>query len=138
MSRPLIAAGLAIIAPGVVVLLVAAIQRHLKQELGRTNEQVVKLEKVIGNLKMELDAENKARTQLEGHLNEANSDNDHRRQELDTAQSESKEKDARAQELTDELEKARKEAERQLAAQTEASQLLFLRHGLALWLYQRR
>jgi chromosome segregation ATPase len=82
MSRPL-----AIIAVGMVVLLVAAIQgqRHLKavkKELGRTNEQVVKLEKVIGNLKTELDAVSKARTQLEAQL---------------------KEKEAQAQELMTEL-----------------------------------
>jgi cell division protein FtsB len=39
-------------------------QQHLRavqKELGRTNEQVVKLEKVIANLKTELDAVNKAR-----------------------------------------------------------------------------
>ena len=73
MSRPLIVAGLAIIAVGIVVLLVAALQsqRHLtavKQELGRTNGQVVKLEKVIGDLKTELDAVNKARSPLQGWM----------------------------------------------------------------------
>ena len=78
MSRfPFIAAGLAILALGVVVLLVAVVQgqRHLtavKNELGSTNEQVVKLEKVIADLKTELDVANKARTQVQDNLSEAN------------------------------------------------------------------
>src|SRR4029079_1084500 len=95
-------------------------QRHLRtvqKELGRTNEQVVKLEKVIANQKTGLDAVDKARAQLQSHLDEANSDNDQLRKELDAAQSQLKEKEAQAQELTTALEKARKEADEQLVSE---------------------
>jgi septal ring factor EnvC (AmiA/AmiB activator) len=104
MSRfPFIAAGLAIIAVGIVVLLIATVQskRHLRsvqRELDRANEQIEQskaatadLEKSVIKLKTELDAVNKARMQLQGHLDEANSDNDQLRKELDAAQSQAKE-----------------------------------------------
>src|ERR1044072_4659585 len=106
MSRfPFIAAGLAIIAVAVVVLLVAAIQsqRHLRptqRELDRANEQIEQskaatadLEKNVGKLKTELDAVNKAHTQLQDHLDVANSDNDKFRKQLDAAQSQLNEKE---------------------------------------------
>jgi septal ring factor EnvC (AmiA/AmiB activator) len=86
MSRfPFIAAGLAILALGVVVLLVAVVQdqRHLRsvqRELDQAKEQVIRskataddLEKSAAKLKKELDETNKARTQLQGNLDEANS-----------------------------------------------------------------
>jgi len=84
----LIAAGLALIAVAIVVLLVAAVQsqRHLRsaqRELDRANEQIERskgatadLEKSVGKLKTELDAVSKARSQLQSHLDEANSDKD--------------------------------------------------------------
>lgn len=130
MSRPFIVAGLAIIAVGIVVLLIAVVQsqRHLKavkKELGSTNEQVVKLEKVIADLKTELDEANKARTQLQGNVSEANTKAEQLGKDLTTAQSQLKEKEADEQELTAQLEKARKEAEEQLATEREASQRQF-------------
>src|SRR6185503_13203543 len=111
LRRPFIASGIAIVALIIVLLIVSLVlgQRHLRavqKELGRTNEQVVKLEKVIGNLKTDFDAESKARSQLQGHLDEANSDNDQLRKELDASQSQLKEKEAQAQELTNELERS--------------------------------
>jgi len=89
-----------------------------------TNEQVVKLEKVIANQKTALDAVNEARTQLESQLNEANADNDLRK-ELDASQSQMKENQTHAQELTNELEKTKKEAYAQLTTEREASQRRF-------------
>src|SRR4029453_1140101 len=93
---------LAIIALIIVLLLVSLAQEHkhlrsVQEELGRTNQQVVKLEKVIGSLKADLDV---ARAQL-------------------------KEKENHAQERATEHEKARKEAEERLAAEREASQRQF-------------
>jgi len=96
LRRPFIASGIAIVALIIVLLIVSLVlgQRHLRtvqKELGRTNEQVVKLEKVIANQKTGLDAVDKARAQLQSHLDEANSDNDQLRKELDAAQSQLKE-----------------------------------------------
>src|ERR1044071_6284794 len=92
LRRPFIASAIAIIALIIVLLIVSLVQgqRHLKavqKELRKTNEQVVKLEKVIANQKTALDAVNEARTQLESHLNDANADNDQLRKELDASQS---------------------------------------------------
>jgi peptidoglycan hydrolase CwlO-like protein len=60
LRRPFIATALAIIALIIVLLLVSLAQEHkhlrsVQEELGRTNQQVVKLEKVIGSLKADLD-----------------------------------------------------------------------------------
>jgi septal ring factor EnvC (AmiA/AmiB activator) len=134
---PFIATALAVIALGVVLLLVSIFQnqRHLRsvqRELDQAREQIVQsraasaeLEKSVAKLKTELDAVNKAHTQLQGHLDEANSDNDHLRKELDASQSQLKEKEAQAQQLTTELERARREAEGQPAAEREASKRQF-------------
>ena len=102
LRRPFIATALAIIALIIVLLLVSLAQEHkhlrsVQEELGRTNQQVVKLEKVIGSLKAD----------------------------LDTAQSQLKEKEAHEQELTTELEKTKKETYSQLAAAKEAHQRQF-------------
>ena len=102
LRRPVIATALAIIALIIVLLLVSLVQEHkhlrsVQEELGRTNQQVVKLEKVIGSLKADLDA----------------------------AQSQLKEKEAHEQELTTELEKTKKETYSQLAAAKEAHQRQF-------------
>jgi tropomyosin len=130
LRRPFIASAIAIIALIIVLLIVSLVQgqRHLKavqKELGKTNEQVVKLEKVIANQKTALDAVNEARTQLESHLNDANADNDQLRKKLDASQSQMKENQTHAQELTNELEKTKKEAYAQLATEREASQRQF-------------
>ena len=130
LRRPFIASAIAIIALIIVLLIVSLVQgqRHLKavqKELGKTNEQVVKLEKVIANQKTALDAVNEARTQLESHLNDANEDNDQLRKELDASQSQMKENQTHAQELTNELEKTKKEAYAQLTTEREASQRRF-------------
>jgi chromosome segregation ATPase len=130
LRRPFIASAIAIIALIIVLLIVSLVQgqRHLKavqKELGKTNEQVVKLEKVIANQKTALDAVNEARTQLESHLNDANADNDQLRKELDASQSQMKENQTHAQELTNELEKTKKEAYAQLTTEREASQRRF-------------
>src|SRR6187200_2145507 len=58
---PFVASALAIIALIIVLLLVSLAQEHkqlrsVQKELRTTNEQVVKLEKVIGSLKADLDA----------------------------------------------------------------------------------
>jgi chromosome segregation ATPase len=125
---PWIALALVVVAVVVLVFPLVRSQQHLRavqNELRTTNEQVVKLEKVIANLKTELDSISKARTQLQGHLDEANYDNDQLRKELDASQSQLKEKEGQAQQLTTELEKTKKETYAQLAAQREAIQKQF-------------
>src|SRR6185295_1909794 len=134
---PFVASALAIVALIIVLLLVSLVQGHkqlrsVQKELGRTNEQVVQhkaataeLEKSVANLKTELDAADKKRTELQGNLDEANSDNEVLRNELGAAQSQLKEKEAQAQELTTELEKTKKETYAQLAAAKKASQRQF-------------
>ena len=102
LRRPFLATALAIIALIIVLLLVSLAQEHkhlrsVQQELGRTNLQVVKLEKVIGSLKAD----------------------------LDTAQSQLKEQEVHEQELTTELEKTKKETFAQVAAAKEANQRQF-------------
>ena len=72
LRRPFIASGIAIVALIIVLLIVSLVlgQRHLRtvqKELGRTNEQVVKLEKVIANQKTGLDAVDKARARVSGN-----------------------------------------------------------------------
>jgi len=134
---PFVASALAIVALIIVLLLVSLVQGHkqlrsVQKELGRTTEQVVQhkaataeLENSVANLKTELDAADKKRTELQGNLDEANSDNEVLRNELGAAQSQLKEKEAQAQELTTELEKTKKETYAQLAAAKEASQRQF-------------
>jgi len=103
---PWIALALAVVAVVVLVFPLVRTEQHLKDvrnELGRTNEQVVKLEKVIANLKTELDEANTARTQFQGSLDEATISIEQLRKELDAAQSQLKEKEAHEQELTTEL-----------------------------------
>ena len=81
------------IAIGIVVAALAVLVFPLVQlqmELRLANEQVVKarariaeLEGVVANLKTELDAANRARTQLEGGLKEANSEIEKRQSEIE-------------------------------------------------------
>jgi septal ring factor EnvC (AmiA/AmiB activator) len=90
-----IAIGVAVVALAVLFFPLVQIQRDLRS----ANEQVVvararvaELERVVANLKTELDAANRARTELQGGLNEANSEIEKRQFELER--------------LNDELEKA--------------------------------
>jgi chromosome segregation ATPase len=70
----------------VVLLVFLLVRAHaVQKELGRTNRQIVKLENVIGDLKMEVDASNKARTQIQSNLDQANSKIDQLRDDLDAA-----------------------------------------------------
>ena len=94
---PWIALAAAVVAMAILVFPLVYAQQHLKavrNELGRTNEQVVKLEKVVGGLKTEVDEANKARTDIQGKLDEANSTIEQLRKDLATSQSQLKEKDA--------------------------------------------
>jgi hypothetical protein len=57
MSRPLVAAGIAILALGIVVLLVALVQgqrhvRSIQKELHRANEQIVQSKTAIADLEI--------------------------------------------------------------------------------------
>jgi chromosome segregation ATPase len=81
------------IAIGVVVAALAVLifpLVQLQKELRLTDEQVVQargriaeLEEVVANLKTELDAANRARTQLQGGLEEANSEIEKRQSEVE-------------------------------------------------------
>ena len=81
-----IAIGVAVVGLAVLFFPLVQIQRDLR--LG--NEQVVQararmaeLERVVANLKTELDAANRARNQLEGGLKEANSEIEKRQSEIE-------------------------------------------------------
>ncbi len=116
---PWIAVGIAIVA--VVMLAYPALQtqkklRVVETQWVRANEQVVKaraaaaqLEKVVGNLKAELAAANTASRQFQENVDEANSDNEHLRMQLDAARSGLKANLARGVQLTAELEKTKTE-----------------------------
>ena len=100
-----IAAG-TIIAVGLVVLLVGVVQgqRHLRSvqiELDRAHDQIMqfkqaneKLATSVAKLETEVDEANKARTDIQGKLDEANSTIEQLRKDLATSQSQLKEKDA--------------------------------------------
>ena len=123
LRRPVIATALAIIALIIVLLLVSLAQEHkhlrsVQEELGRTNQQVVKLEKVIGSLKADLDA---ARNEATKKLSES----EKRVADLtEQLKSVSAERDATQSKLSDtqsELEKA-KETTQQTNAKLEATE----------------
>jgi septal ring factor EnvC (AmiA/AmiB activator) len=81
-----IAIGLAVVALAVLFFPLVHMQKELRLvqiELGRANEQVAELERVIANLKTELDAANRARTQLQDSLGEANSEIEKRQSEVE-------------------------------------------------------
>ena len=132
MSRfPFIAAGLTLIAVGVIVLVVGVVhsQEHLRsvqRELDRANEQIVQSKRAnadlatsVAKLETEVDEANKARTEIQGHLNDANSTIEQlRKKQL-------KENQTHAQELMSELEKDRKQADDQLTAEKEANRRQF-------------
>jgi septal ring factor EnvC (AmiA/AmiB activator) len=81
-----IAIGLAVVALAVLFFPLVEMQKELmlvRIELGRAKEQVAELERVVANLKTELDAANRARTQLQGGLDEANSEIEKRQSEVE-------------------------------------------------------
>jgi septal ring factor EnvC (AmiA/AmiB activator) len=81
-----IAIGLAVVALAFLFFPLVQIQTELRL----TNEQVVQararmveLERIVANLKTELDGANRARTQLQGALDEANSEIERRQSEVE-------------------------------------------------------
>jgi septal ring factor EnvC (AmiA/AmiB activator) len=90
-----IAIGLAVVALAVLFFPLVQIQRDLRlanEQVVQARARMVELERVVANLKTELDAANRARTQLQGGLDEANSEIKKRQSEVER--------------LSDELEKA--------------------------------
>ena len=81
-----IATGLAVVALTVLFFPLVQIQRDLRvanEQVVQTRERVAALERVVANLKAELDAANRARTQLEGGLDEANTEIQKRQSEVE-------------------------------------------------------
>jgi chromosome segregation ATPase len=76
----------ALIAIGLVVAMVAVLAPPLVQmqkDLTAARTRNAELERVVANLKTELDAANQARTQLQGGLEEANSEITKRQSEIE-------------------------------------------------------
>jgi septal ring factor EnvC (AmiA/AmiB activator) len=72
-----IAIGLVVVALAVLVFPLVETQRDWKlanEQVDQTKARVAELERVVANLKAELDAANRARTQLQGGLDEANTE----------------------------------------------------------------
>ena len=89
---PYIALGLAIIALVLVAIPLQGRLRVLQNELRTTNGQLVQaraasaeLERVVATLKTELDATNRARTDFQTNLDEATSDNEQLRKDIEAA-----------------------------------------------------
>ena len=90
-----IAIGLAVAALALLVFPMLQIQRDLRlanEQVVQARARIAELESVVANLKTELDAANRGRTQLKGALEEANSEIEKRQSEVER--------------LTTELEKA--------------------------------
>lgn len=76
----------ALIAIGLIVAMVAVLgppMVQLQKDLNIAKTRNAELERVVANLKTELDAANKARTQLQGGLEEANSEITKRQAEVE-------------------------------------------------------
>jgi chromosome segregation ATPase len=76
----------ALIAIGLIVAMVAVLgppMVQLQKDLNVAKTRNAELERVVANLKTELDAANKARTQLQGGLEEANSEITKRQAEVE-------------------------------------------------------
>ena len=72
-----IAIGLIVVALAVLVFPLVETQRDWKlanEQVEQTKARVAELQRVVANLKAELDAANRARTQLQGGLDEANTE----------------------------------------------------------------
>jgi septal ring factor EnvC (AmiA/AmiB activator) len=81
-----IAIGLAVVALCVLFFPLVQIQRDLRlanEQVVQTRASVAELERVVADLKAELDAANRARTQLQGGLDEANTEIQTRQSEIE-------------------------------------------------------
>jgi septal ring factor EnvC (AmiA/AmiB activator) len=81
-----IAIGLAVVALVVLFFPLVQIQRDLRlanEQVVQARARMAELERVAANLKTELDAANRARTQLQGGLDEANSEIEKRQSEVE-------------------------------------------------------
>lgn len=81
-----IAIGLAVVALAVLVVPLVQIQRDLRlanEQVVQARARMAELESVVANLKTELDAANRARAQLQGGLDEANSEIEKRQSEVE-------------------------------------------------------
>jgi septal ring factor EnvC (AmiA/AmiB activator) len=86
-----IAIGVAVVALAVLFFPLVQIQRDLRsanEQVVEARSRVAELERVVANLKTELDAANRARTELQGGLDEANSEIEKRQFELERLQDE--------------------------------------------------
>jgi chromosome segregation ATPase len=81
-----IAIGLVVAALAVLVFPLLQIQTELRlanEQIVQARARIAELERVVANLKTELDAANRARTQLQGGLEEANSEIEKRQSEVE-------------------------------------------------------
>jgi chromosome segregation ATPase len=81
-----IAIGLVVAALAVLVFPLVQIQTELRlanEQVVQARARIAELERVVANLKTELDAANRARTQLQGGLEEANSEIEKRQSEVE-------------------------------------------------------
>ena len=81
-----LAIGLAVAALALLVFPMLQIQRDLRlanEQVVQARARIAELESVVANLKTELDAANRARTQLQGALEEANSEIEKRQSEVE-------------------------------------------------------
>ena len=81
-----IAIGLAVAALALLVFPMLQIQRDLRlanEQVVQAKARIAELESVVANLKTELDAANRGRTQLQGALEEANSEIEKRQSEVE-------------------------------------------------------
>ena len=81
-----IAIGLAVVALAFLVFPLVQVQTELRlanEQVVQARERMAELERVVANLKTELDAANRARTQLQSGLDEANSEIEKRQSEVE-------------------------------------------------------
>jgi chromosome segregation ATPase len=81
-----IAIGVAVVALAVLFFPLVQIQRDLRlanDQVVQARARMAELERVVANLKTELDAANRARTQLQGGLEEANFEIEKRQSEVE-------------------------------------------------------
>ena len=86
-----IAIGLAVAALVLLVFPMLQVQKDLRlanEQVVQARARIAELESVVANLKTELDAANQARTQLQGSLEEANSEIEKRQSEVERLSSE--------------------------------------------------
>src|SRR6476660_1254480 len=127
-----IALGLAVLALTALVITLAVNHQHLRQariELAKANEQLVQnrdaadqLEHTISNLKAELDAGNKARTELKENLDESTSDAEKLRKDVEAGQLQLKDEEGRVQRLTAALDEANGERDKTKDQMSELTQ----------------